>query len=72
MPVQGSSWEVCFAIITTNSFDRKGKQEGERGGPSLRPRCPGDRLRLSEFVFSYYGTYVYFIQTDILSATHAE
>lgn len=27
MLVQGSSWDACLAIITTNSFDRKGKQE---------------------------------------------
>ena len=66
---QGSSWDACSYIITANSFDRKGKQEGESGGPlcvSQEPRRP------SEAVFSYYGTYVYFIQTDILPATHAE
>lgn len=60
------------AIITTNSSDQKGKQEVER--EALRPPPPRNP-RLSEVIrvcFFYYGTYVYFIQADILSATHAE
>ena len=72
MLVQGSSWDACLAIITTNSFDWNGKQEKEKGGPSLCPGRPVDPPRLLKSVFFYYGTYVYFIQTDILSATHAE
>ncbi len=52
MPVQGSSWDAFLAIITANSFDRKGKQERKRGGLSLCPRSPRDPLRLLESVFS--------------------
>lgn len=51
---------------------RKGNRKW-RGRPRDPP--PPRNPRLSEVIrvcFFYYGTYVYFIQADILSATHAE
>lgn len=71
MLVQGSSWDECLAIITTNSFDQKRKQEGEREACLYVPGA-SETLRGYYNLLFYYGTYVYFTQTDILSATHAE
>lgn len=38
MRVRGSSWDACLAIITPNSSDQKGKQEGES---EAHPCVPG-------------------------------
>lgn len=68
MLLQGSSWHACLAIIASNSFDRKGKQES----PSLTPKSPKDPSTLLDSVLFHYGSYVYFTPNDILSAIQAE
>lgn len=72
MLVQGSSWSACPAIITTNSLDRKRKQEMEREAHLCVPGAPETHRGYYSLCFSIMAPMYILFQTDILSATHAE
>lgn len=55
----------ALAIITTNSFDQKGKQEREREAYLWVPGVLDTLWGYYSLLF-YCGTYVYLTQTDIL------
>lgn len=72
MLAQGSSWDACLVIITTNSFDRKGKQERE--AHLYVPGAPKTLRGYQILCFSIMAP-MYILSKliqGLLSATHAE